>query len=98
MKQESVAEKKPNYEPANDPIDENSSPAAAPKAPSLNSRIQDIILNGTPEELEAEVATCHNFLSDTRKPMEEFVGQNKDARHWVQQLGRLVTFLFIEPD
>lgn len=68
-------------------IDESSSVVPAPKRPLLNERIQKINSHGTPEDLEAEVAACKEFLEQLKMPMEEFVGQSEDAQHWVQQLG-----------
>ncbi|PBP27375.1 hypothetical protein BUE80_DR001561 [Diplocarpon rosae] len=62
----------------------------APKQPTQNERTQRIISEGTPEELEAEVASCQSFLQNLKKPMEEFVGQNKDAQHWVSQIDSLI--------
>lgn len=66
---------------------------AAPEAkqPSMNERFQKLISEGTPEELEAEVKSCQAFLGELRKPLEGFVAQNKDAHHWVAQIGRSYT-------
>ncbi|KAI9053759.1 hypothetical protein LZ554_002710 [Drepanopeziza brunnea f. sp. 'monogermtubi'] len=75
-----------------EPLNENGLPTAVhtPKKPLQNERILKIISDGTPEELEAEVATCKNFLEDLKMPMQEFVGVNKDAQHWVMQLDNLL--------
>ena len=64
----------------------------ATKQPSINDRVQKLISNGSPEELEAEVKICQAFLSELKKPLDGFTEQNKDAQHWVAQIGALYSF------
>lgn len=69
-------------------MDEVPIPAApGAKQPSMNKVIQKLISEGTPEELEAEVKTCQAFLKELRKPLDGYVTENKDAHHWVAQIG-----------
>ncbi|PVH88572.1 hypothetical protein DL98DRAFT_580964 [Cadophora sp. DSE1049] len=51
------------------PMAEASSSSSAPttKQPSINDRVQKLISNGTPEELETEVKNCQAFLEQLQK-------------------------------
>ncbi|KAL2065059.1 hypothetical protein VTL71DRAFT_4199 [Oculimacula yallundae] len=68
--------------------------AASPLTPQakpldMNERVQKLIAEGSPEELEAEVKISKAFLARLRKPLEGFVAETKDAEHWVTQIEQL---------
>ncbi|KUJ22436.1 uncharacterized protein LY89DRAFT_714238 [Mollisia scopiformis] len=67
----------------------SSSTTAPPNQSSFNERIQKLILEGTPEVLEAEVRQSQVFLEGLRRPMAENSFQHQDAQHWVKQIENL---------
>ncbi len=67
---------------------EPSANASPLNQPSENERVQKIIEKGSPEELEAEVRSSQQFLENLKTPMTGMASINKDAQHWVQQIGQ----------
>ena len=65
-------------------------PAKVPKQPSQHERVQKILEKGTPEDLEAEVRSSRRFLMDLNTIFTGMVSVNRDAHHWVQQIGQIV--------
>ncbi len=79
--------------PGSDLVEESAPSSAAAvissKKPLQHERILKVISDGSPEELEAEVRSSQKFLVHLKKPMVELVEQHKDAKHWVQQIGKM---------
>jgi len=55
---------------------------------SHGDRIQKMMTEGTPEMLEAEVRNMKLFLEVVRRPMISMLSEQRDAKHWVQQIGK----------
>ena len=73
-----------------------SSEDAAPKAAPQNTRLQKLIEDGTPEVLEAEVRRTKLFLETLKKPLVGMTEQHRDASHWLQQIGKLFHFPYLD--
>ena len=77
---------------------EASATASPPKQPSHNERVQNIIEKGSPEELEAEVRSSQQFLANLKTPMAGMVSFNRDAQHWIQQIGKYFCSCWLAKD
>ncbi|TVY91113.1 Nuclear GTPase SLIP-GC [Lachnellula willkommii] len=54
-----------------------------------NTRLQKLIEEANPEELEKEVKSSQAFLEALKKPLEANIGQLEDVKHWVAQISNL---------
>ena len=67
----------------------HSTRAVSTEPPSLNQRMQELMDTGSPEDLEAEVISCRVFLDNIKKPLLKEASRNKDATHYVNQIGEV---------
>ena len=68
-------------------VSDVSATVSSTKQPSQHERMQKIIEKGSPEELEAEMRRSQRFLEKLKTPLVDMASVNRDARHWIQQIG-----------
>lgn len=53
-------------------------------------RLQKLMEDGTPEQLEEEVRDMHILLESMKKPLAAMQSEHQDAKHWVRQIDNLL--------